>query len=135
MTATILRERVTTPSVPEPAEGLWSNCIRVGKTVYVAGLVAYEDGRATAESAEEQADYIFASIQKYMESAGGQMSDLVTMTVYLTDLADRPAVLKSRQKFFKGDFPCSTLIVVSALIDPTLVVEINAVGVIGSSKV
>ncbi|MCO5070252.1 MAG: RidA family protein [Rhizobiaceae bacterium] len=134
MAVTSRRERVRTPSVPEPAEGLWSNCLRTGDTVYIAGLVAYEDGRVIAKGAEAQADYIFSSIKSYMESAGGQMADLVTMTIYLTDIADRPAVLNSRRRFFTGDFPCSTLIAVSALIDPDLVVEINAIGVIGSSK-
>lgn len=128
------RQRVLSPLVPEPAPGLWSNCMRVGDQVFVAGLVAYEDGKVLVEDAESQTDYIFTAIRNYMEAAGGRISDLVTMTIFITDMAVRPQVLASRRKFFSGDFPCSTLVEVAKLIDPGLLVEINAVGIIGSSE-
>jgi enamine deaminase RidA (YjgF/YER057c/UK114 family) len=62
-----------------------------------------------------------------LAAAGGRMDDVASMNVYLTDMNNRPAVLEARRQFFSGDFPCSTLVEVSALIDPRLLVEINAV--------
>ena len=53
--------------------------------------------------------------------------------VYLTDIADKAAVGRARSEVFSGDFPCSTLVEVSALVDPGLKVEIEAQGVIGSA--
>lgn len=133
MEASSERTRIIIPTVPEPAPGLWSNCLRAGEHVYIAGLVAYENGRPIVEGAGAQADYIFSAIRSYLEAAGGSMADVVTMTIFVTDMVHRPEVLDARRRFFSGDFPCSTLVEVSALIDPGLVVEINAVGVIGSS--
>jgi enamine deaminase RidA (YjgF/YER057c/UK114 family) len=66
-------------------------------------------------------------------AAGGCMNDVATLNIYVTDIKHRPAVLEARRAFFAGDFPCSTLVAVSALIDPGLLVEINAVAFIGAS--
>lgn len=134
MTDSLTRHRIVAPDIPEPAPGLWSNCIKVGQQVFIAGLVAYENGNVVAESAEGQTDYIFSAMSKYMEAAGGSLADIATMTIFVTDLDDRPAILESRRRAFSGDFPCSTLIKVSALIDPRLHVEINAVGIVGSGS-
>ena len=127
-------ERVYAEGVPEPAPGLWSNCKKSGDLIFVSGLVAVDaEGEVIAPcDAHEQACYVFSCIQKYIEAAGGHMSDLAKMTIFLTDIRDRPVVLEARRKFFKGDFPCSTLIAVDALIDPRLLVEIEATAVLGA---
>lgn len=130
---TLSRQRVTTPAIPEPAPGLWSNCIKAGPHVYIAGLVAFADGKVVVQDAEAQADYIFSAIRSYMEAAGGQLSDIVSLTIFVTDMSIRAGVLDARRRVFSGDFPCSTLVEISALIHPDLQVEINAVGIIGSS--
>ena len=134
LAGSLKRHRIVVQEIPEPAPGLWSNCIKVGEQVFIAGLVAFDNGETVAESAGEQADYIFSAISKYMEAAGGSLADIATMTIFVTDLDDRPAILESRRRAFSGDFPCSTLIKVSGLIDPRLLVEINAVGIVGSGS-
>ena len=127
-------KRIFANGVPEPASGLWSNCKVSGNLVFVSGLVAMDaEGDVIAPTdAGEQAIYIFSCIQKYIEAAGGRMGDLAKMTIFLTDIHDRPAVLEARRKFFCDDFPCSTLVAVDALIDPQLLVEIEAVAVLGA---
>ena len=118
----------------EPPPGLWSNCKRVGDQVYLAGLVALREGKIVGEDDPlAQATFIFEMMKTYMEAAGGRIDDLLKMTIFITDMRHRPAVLEARRRFFTGDFPCSTLVAVSALIDPRLLVEIEGVGVIGSS--
>lgn len=128
--------RVVTQQVKEPEPGLWSNCKQVGDRVFVSGLVAYDnDGSVVGEGdAGEQARCIFGQISHYMTAAGGQMDDVVRVRIYLTDMADRPAVLAARREFFKGDFPCSTLVEVARLIDDRLLVEIEADGMIGAAQ-
>ena len=77
--------------------------------------------------------FIFESMRHLVVAAGGCMNDIATVNIYVTDMKHRPAVLEARRAFFTGDFPCSTLVAVSARIDPRLLVEINAVAFIGAS--
>ena len=126
--------RVLTEHVSEPEQGLWSNCMRVGDRVFVSGLVAVDEaGEVLAVGdAGEQARLVFGQIRHYLKAAGGKMNDVVRVRIYLTDMADRPAVLAARREYFTGDFPCSTLVEVSGLIDDRLLVEIDADAMIGS---
>ena len=129
-------QRVFSDDVPEPDPGLWSNCKKFDNMIFVSGLVAVDnDGNVVAPSdAHEQACCIFTYIQKYIEAAGGQMNDVAKMTIFLSDIRDRPEVLDARRKFFTGDFPCSTLVAVDALIDPRMLVEIEAIAIIGAGQ-
>jgi len=129
-------DRVTVGSVPEPPPGSWSNCLRVRDQIFLSGLVA-QDGRGGVIGEGDsfaQASYIFECIRDYMEGAGGSMSGIVAMNIFVTDMKHRPGVLDARRKYFSDDFPCSTLVEVSALIDPRLLVEINATGFVGASE-
>lgn len=58
----------------------------------------------------------------------------IVLRVYLTDIADKTAVRRARAEVFTGDFPCSTLVEVSALADEGLKVEIEAQGIVGSAS-
>jgi 2-iminobutanoate/2-iminopropanoate deaminase len=129
-------ERVQTAKVAEPGPGLWSNCMRAGDQVFLAGFVAMDnDGNIVGEGDPgRQAEHIFETMRHYMESAGGSLAGIATITVFVTDMKYRPAVLAARRKFFSGDFPCSTLVAVTALIDPRLLVEINAIGFLDDRK-
>jgi 2-iminobutanoate/2-iminopropanoate deaminase len=128
--------RIYTDKVAEPPAGLWSNCLRVNDQVFLSGMVALDKNDAVVGVGDsyQQANYIFECIRDYMEEAGGRMSDIVSLNIFVTDMEHRPGVLKARQKFFTGDFPCSTLVAVSALIKPELLVEINAVGFVGEGS-
>ena len=122
-------QRVISPEVAEPPPGLWSNCLRVEDQVFISGMVALNGSEVVGEDDPyAQAVFVFQNLQHLMESAGGNVSGIVSLTIYVTDMRHRPSVLEARRQFFKGDFPCSTLVEVSALIDPKLLVEINAVG-------
>lgn len=126
--------RVTSPQVPEPAPGTWSNCKVVGNQVFVAGMVAREpDGAVAGEgSMYEQARRVFTKIRHLMEAAGGGMDDIVRLDIYVTDIGRREEVWRARREFFTGDFPVSTLVEVRALAAPQLLVEVNAVGFVGA---
>ena len=123
--------RATTPEVPEPAAGTWSNCLVVDGVAYIARMT----GRAAAESDEyAQAKEIFGKIRHLVEAAGGNMADVVKVTIFVTDISQREKVWQARREFFTGNFPTSTLVQVAALATPALKVEINAVAHIGASK-
>lgn len=61
------------------------------------------------------------------------MADIVKLTVFVTDIGYGDDVWRARRAFFTGDFPASTLVQVSALADPKMMVEIEAIAHIGVS--
>jgi 2-iminobutanoate/2-iminopropanoate deaminase len=123
--------RATTPHVPEPQPETWSNCLVVGGIAYVAGMTA-SGGDLSDEYT--QAKSIFSKIKNLVEAAGGAMADIVTVTIFVTDIKEREKVWRARREFFTGNFPCSTLVQVAALATPALKVEINAVAHIGAGQ-
>jgi 2-iminobutanoate/2-iminopropanoate deaminase len=132
--APIVAQRIRHAGIAEPEPGLWSNCKRYGDQVFLSGLVALAgDDVVGGADPFKQACHIFDCMRRYMEAAGGTIDDILKMTIFITDIRNRPMILEARRQFFTGDFPCSTLVAVSALIDPRLLVEIEAVGYVGSS--
>jgi 2-iminobutanoate/2-iminopropanoate deaminase len=124
--------RATTPAVPEPPAGTWSNCLVAGGIAYVAGMTAR--GSDAAGDEYVQAKAIFAKIKQLVEAAGGAMADVMKVTIFVTDISQRERVWQARREFFTGNFPASTLVQVAALADPSLKVEIEAVAHIGASR-
>jgi enamine deaminase RidA (YjgF/YER057c/UK114 family) len=127
-------ERILSEHVKEPEPGLWSNCKRCGEHLYISGFVALSaSGEVLGiNDPGEQARVILRNIQHYVEAAGGKMNDVVRLRIYLTDMRHRPAVLAARRQFFSGDFPCSTLVGESTLVDPAYLVEIDADAIVGA---
>jgi 2-iminobutanoate/2-iminopropanoate deaminase len=123
--------RATSQQVGEPPPETWSNCLVAGGVAYVAGMTA-SGGDLSDEYT--QAKVIFGKIKHLVEAAGGTMADVVTVTIFVTDITQREKVWQARREFFKGNFPCSTLVQVAALATPSLKVEVNAIAHIGASK-
>ncbi|MBV8494744.1 MAG: RidA family protein [Alphaproteobacteria bacterium] len=103
-----------------------------GRTVWLAGQVAGEDssGRSLAADFDGQVREVFARLGRTLEEAGGRLSDMVTMTVFITDarLGDRFTQL--RCEIFGDDFPASALITVAGLARPDLLVEVQGIAVL-----
>ncbi len=123
--------RAISPAVSEPQPETWSNCLVVGGVAYVAGMTA-SGGDLTDEYT--QAKNIFGKIKHLVEAAGGTMADIVTVTIFVTDITQREKVWAARREVFTGNFPCSTLVQVAALATPSLKVEINAIAHIGAGR-
>ena len=77
---------------------------------------------------------IFTKIRHLVEAAGGNMADIMKVTIFVTDITQREKVWQARREFFTGNFPASTLVQVAALATPALKVEIEAVAHIGGSR-
>src|SRR5207248_8396982 len=123
--------RAVSPHVNEPQPGTWSNCLVVGGIAYVAGMTA-SGGDLSDEYTQSKS--IFGKIKHLIEAAGGTMTDIVTVTIFVTDISQREKVWQARREFFTGNFPCSTLVQVAALANSSLKVEINATAHIGASQ-
>jgi 2-iminobutanoate/2-iminopropanoate deaminase len=126
------KRRISHPLVPEPPPHTWSNCLVVGNQVFIAGMTSRTGTEVVGgTSMYEQARAIFAKIKHLMEAAGGQMDDIVKVVIYVTDMKRREEVWKARREVFSGDFPVSTLVEVRALAAPEILVEVDAMGLLG----
>ena len=130
------KSRVYSPEVAEAPPGRWSNAIRAGEFLFVAGQVSSaSDGKTIEGKGEyEQARIIFGKIRKLVEAAGGSTEDVVKVTIFMVNIKQNTEVWRARQEFFSGDFPASTLVEVRALGTPDTLVEVEAIAHIGARR-
>lgn len=105
-----------------------------GRIVWLAGETTLTDlnGKDIKGDIEAQTRTIFALLDQTLQRAGGSLKDIVTMTAYLTDPRNGAAFAKVRTEMFPDrKFPASAQITVSNLAVPGMLVEIQAVAVIG----
>ncbi len=118
------------PAGSPPTNGYSHAVAFAGATVMVSGQVPLDaDGKLVgADDALEQTRQVFWNITAALAAAGAQMSDVVKLTVFLTDLADLPAFRSARDEFIDVSRPpASSLVQVSGLVSPDFRVEIEAV--------
>ena len=120
--------KVTTPQVPEPPGGIYSNCLVLGDQIFMAGITAGGDGM------EAQARAVFAKIRSLLEAAGSSLADVVKMTVYVTDMSKRPEFGKVRNEVFPGSKPCSTLVEIKGLAGADMLVEVDVTAIRGAGQ-
>jgi enamine deaminase RidA (YjgF/YER057c/UK114 family) len=107
--------------------------VRAGNMVFLRGQIGQDlDTRESVGigDAAAQTDRAMANIKMLLEEAGSELSHIVKIVVYLTDIRYREPVYQAMGKWLKGVFPVSTGIVVDALARPEWVVEIDATAVI-----
>ncbi|KRE35399.1 hypothetical protein ASG73_16740 [Janibacter sp. Soil728] len=110
---------------------MFSNAVVRGERFWVSGMHAGAiGGPVGGDDAYLQAREVFRRVIALVHACGAMPADVTALRVYLTDMADKAAVGRARGEFFTGDMPCSTLVGVSALVEPGLRVEVEAEGVI-----
>ena len=104
----------------------------MGDTVYVSGQVALDgDGRLVGPGdVVAQTRQVLENIRRVLAAGGATLDDVVKVTVYLANVDDRPRVNEVRQAYFGANRPASTLVEISRLALPGLLVEIEAVAVV-----
>ena len=115
------------------AKAIYSKAIRAsGDFVFMQGQVGVDETGTLIGPGDPglQAHQACRNIKQFIEEAGGHLTDICKLTVYVTDIAHRPAVYAAINEWFAGVHHCSTGVVVSGLADPAFLVEIDAMGVI-----
>jgi enamine deaminase RidA (YjgF/YER057c/UK114 family) len=105
-----------------------------GKIVWLAGVLAVVDdsGKSLAGDLDGQVRQIFKLLNATLEKAGGKLSDMVQMTVFITDVRYGDRVTQLRREILGDNFPGSALITVTGLAIPEAKIEIQGYAVIGS---
>ena len=129
------KRAITSPNVHEPpGGGNYSQAFEVtgGRTIYVAGMTSRDkDGNTVGKGdIRVQTKQVLENMKSVLEAAGGSMSDVVKLTVFITDMSQSGPVREVRQQYFSKPYPASTLVEISRLADKDFLVEIEAIAVI-----
>ena len=129
------RTQISNPNLPAPMRGgAYSSGVEApaGRTVYVSGQVAFDaEGNVVGEgNIKLQTETVLEHVKTVIEEAGGSMEDIVKVTVFITDMGLYDEIHEVRRRYFEEPFPASSMVEVSALIDPRLLIEIEAVAVV-----
>lgn len=123
-------ERIQPDGLPKPPT--YSQVIRAGNTVYIAGQIACdENGQVVGRGdVAAQTTQVFENLKRALASVGTDFSHLVKITTYLTDPRLREGMAQVRNAYVGDARPTSTLLIVAGLASPDYLLEVDAIAVL-----
>jgi 2-iminobutanoate/2-iminopropanoate deaminase len=126
-------QRIRLEGVLPPPVSHYCDAVRAGDVLFISGIVAVDqDGRVigTGDPAR-QAEQIFEYIGRVLASVGADFSKITSVLIHLTNMDDRARINPVRVRYFGEHRPASTLVQVTSLIHPDLLVEITSTAYLG----
>jgi reactive intermediate/imine deaminase len=123
-------ERITTD--PDPYEPFrLALGYRVGDMLYVSGQAAISpEGEVVGEGDfDRQAEQTFANLERVLKAGGSSLENVVKVTIFLTDMGNFGKIVELRGKYFTPPYPADTIVEITSLALPELMIEIEAIAV------
>lgn len=109
------RRTITTAHAPS-AIGTYSQAVEVNGTVYLSGQIALDpETMEIVAGTRQQIERVFQNLRAVAQAAGGDLSQIVKLNVYLTNLADFPLVNEVMGEYFHEPYPARAAVGISAL--------------------
>jgi enamine deaminase RidA (YjgF/YER057c/UK114 family) len=124
------RQNIASGAIWEDVVG-YSRAVRVGNVVEVAGTTAVAgDLIIGLDDPYEQTKFILSKIEKALQEAGASLADVVRTRMFVVDISGWEEIGRAHGEFFKNIKPVTSMLEVKALIQPGLLVEIEATAII-----
>ncbi len=111
---------------------LISQAIRAGDLLFVSGQAAVDENGAVVGPGDfdAQAEQVFRNLEAVLHAGGSDLSRVVKVTIYVTDMAVFPKILELRERYFRKPYPADTIVEIAALGLPELLLEIDAIAIV-----
>jgi enamine deaminase RidA (YjgF/YER057c/UK114 family) len=119
-------KRHLVPGQPTPYSH-YCHVVRGGQHVWVSGAVGINQDGSTPDNTVDQFRLALQNVDACLRHAGASARQVVKVTIFMTDISERAAINPLRIEYFGEHRPASTLVEVSALVDPAFKIEIEAV--------
>lgn len=113
-----------------PPVSHYCHVVRAGNLIWVSGVVGMRADGTIPEDTVSQFDIAMDAMDACLRAAGGRPEHIVKVQVFMTDISERAAINPRRVDYFGEHRPASTLVEVSALVDPRMKVEIECQAVV-----
>ena len=122
------REELRVPGLAAPLSH-YADAVRAGDLLFVSGMPALDGDGELVGPGDVVAQFaqVLSNLRAVLDAAGATPADVVKVSVFLTDVDDRPRINPLREEFFGSARPASTLVEVSRLPVPGMLVEMEAV--------
>jgi enamine deaminase RidA (YjgF/YER057c/UK114 family) len=109
----------------------YCRAVRIGNIIEISGTTSVDgDSLIGKDDLYSQTKFIILKIEKALQNAGAELTDVVRTRMYVTDISKWEEAAKAHAEFFIAIKPVTTLVEVSRLIDPDMLIEIEASAVI-----
>ena len=109
---------------------------RVGDLVFTSGQAAITEQGEIVGLGDFDAQVVqtMANVKRVLELAGSSMADIVKVNIYVTDMTNFPKVLELRERYFTYPWPADTIVEVTSLAIPGLMIEVDATAVVSAAR-
>jgi enamine deaminase RidA (YjgF/YER057c/UK114 family) len=130
-----MRQNISSGSPWEPLVG-YSRAVKVGNMLFIAGTTASDaEGKGLYQGDfYQQAKEILRRIEQVLHQAGASLQEVVQTRMYVIDISHWEEVGRAHGEVFKDIRPAASMIEVQRLIDPTLLVEIEAIAILAEKE-